>query len=106
LRKGKWEGEKVDSDQPERIEEKSAANGSLYGNYSATDRAEFFNFSEIGVSSVSRGPKLSPRFSGPRKLSPMRETEKANGIVAVGFIEALTQRRRPVREKTTALAVS
>jgi hypothetical protein len=67
----------VDSNRRERIEEKSAANASLNGKYSATNRAEFFQiFRDWGV---------------------------------VGFkgsdIDALTQRPRPVREKTTALAV-
>jgi hypothetical protein len=53
-----------DSRWRERIKEKSAANESLNGNYSPTNRSEFFNFSEIGVSSVSRAPRFSPRSSG------------------------------------------
>jgi hypothetical protein len=57
---GKW----GDYGGGERIKEKSAANESLNGNYSPTNRSEFFNFSEIGVSSVSRAPRFSPRSSG------------------------------------------
>lgn len=71
---------------------KMEANNKLKWNSSAMNRDKFFQLSEIGLSSVSGSRVFATVFWSEENVAVERGEEKSNAIVAVGFIEHLTQR--------------